>query len=289
MMPKICKIHGELKEEDTRRFLYKSYQCLQCMICNREYDRKRRLSEKRKEYERNRKNRPDYKEKIKQYAENYKKRRRVVSREYYLSHKNDTEFKRKNNEQSRVQYVRNKEAFSDSYIKKILKVYKNATPEMIESKKQQILEFRRLRKEIKLNKELLINRREELRKDREERGIIKVCKIHGELKIEQILSVRNGKKSKNKIVICTQCKNGRSKVNYEKNKDYLRGKNKLYRDKNIESIRKRIRSWHINLSDGYVITRLSRHTNIKREHITQELIDLKRSVIMIKRKIKELK
>jgi hypothetical protein len=46
MTIKICKKHGELKEEDIKRFISKGYHCSSCRICAREYDKKRPNTEK---------------------------------------------------------------------------------------------------------------------------------------------------------------------------------------------------------------------------------------------------
>lgn len=286
---KICKKHGELKEEDTRKYIYKGYQCRNCRICLREYDRKRSSTEKRKEQNRIRSRNPENKIKARAREIAYKERRRVVNRELYHSKKNDVQFREKIKKNSNASYQRMKESFNDSYVKKILRIYKDATPEIIENKRLQIIEYRSLIKENKLKREVLIKQRKELIEDRKLRGIVKYCKIHGELTEEYTWFVKNGTQSLNKIHICITCAKKSSKESYINNFEKIKKRNKDYAVKNKEQVLERTRQWSLGLADKYVQRFFIKNSNITPEHITYELLDLKRALILLKRKLLEIK
>lgn len=288
MVIKNCKKHGYLQEKDIRSYIYKGYECLQCRLCNREWDKKKRQNEIYKQKALERRQRPEYKEKDKIRAQAYKLRRRIVNRQLYQTKKNDTLYKSKVKKWSDNKYQRMKENFDDSYIKKILKIYKNATPEMIESKRQQILEFRKIRNELKINRELLSKKNEEIKQYRKIHEILKTCKIHGDLKKDEVYYVSNGKKSISKIYICIHCKNKSSKISYDSNKPRRRKIRNIYSEKNREACRIYGKKWVERLPDSYIIRYFTKNTSLRKEDISPELLKLKRSLIMLKRKIRDM-
>lgn len=100
----------------------------------------------------------------------------------------------------------------------------------------------------------------------------------------------------------------RSKRYIEENRDIVRERKKLerqtpqykemrerYRERNKERImqqeriiKKRYADFHCkNLTDEYIITRLISWANIKREHVTPELIEMKRLEIQFERLLRE--
>lgn len=284
--PKICKKHGELQEKDIRMFSHKGYKHIQCRPCNREWDKVKRQKKEYKEKALARSSTPESKEKAKIRAIAYRERRRVVASALYQRKKNNPDFKDKNNKYSKKKYQQMKDAFDDNYVKKVLKVYAHATPEMIESKKQQILEFRKIRNEMKKNKELLFKQKEEIKLYREINGIVKVCKYHGDLKKEDCYFVLNGTESTQRIYKCKSCEKIRRMEYYENNFSNINERQKLYAQKNKEAIRNRTKDWYQRLSDAYVRRFFMKNTQIKAEHITPELLELKRISLRLKRKIR---
>lgn len=288
---KVCKKHGELEEKDVRIYFLKGYKCKQCKICNREYNRKRTSTEKRKEYEKNRKSSPLYKEKQKIYENKYKERRRMLNRELYHKKKNDPDYIDKTKKWRNNSYQKSKDAMSDSYIKKILRIYKNATPEMIENKRKEILEFRKLKEELKLRKQQkkdLIRQTKENNNQKKLNGIVKTCFKHGDLTKNDAYLIKNGKKAINKLWFCKLCKNDYGKKKYEKYKDVIKIKQKIYIKNNKEKIRKKQKEWLEKAPDCYVAKYFT-NIGIPKEMLTPDIIDLKRKQLLLKRKIKEKK
>jgi hypothetical protein len=289
---KVCKKHGKLDRKDIRVFIYKGYTCKQCLICNREYDRTRyQTSEKRREYEKNRKASPEYTEKRKLYEKNYKDRRRVVNRELYHKKKGDTDYQEKCKKWRNNGYARSKEKMDESYIKKIIKIYKNATPEMIENKRKEILEFRRLRDESKIkkqNKKDLIKKLKEEKEHKKLNGIVKTCSTHGDLTEKQAYLLSNGKKAINRYWFCIQCAHQYRKIQYEKHKDEIRIKHKIYVKNNKEKVLKRQKYWVEKAPDSYVAKYFTK-VGIPKESLTAELLDLKRQQLLLKRKVRRMK
>lgn len=133
---------------------------------------------------------------------------------------------------------------------------------------------------------------------------IKICKTHGDLKEEDILFRKNNKG--NKINVCGICKKQQDKKSYEKHKDRKIKCNLEYTRKNKEIInimRKRTREKNKEklkvdrkeknkkqceqLTDNYVRKLLSRFSSLKYKDIPDELVQLKRYTIAIKRHVKE--
>jgi hypothetical protein len=287
IISKTCKKHGILEEKDIRITIIKGWTCKQCRICNREYDVIKRQNPiyKQKRLENSR--RPENRIKQKKLAISYKERRRVVALALYYKNKNNPEFKKKEKLWGSNSYKRGKETISDGYIKKLLRIHKDATPELIQEKRLQVIEFRKLKEDIKLQKKLLIEQNEKIKNYRIAHGIIKICKIHGELTTEECHFVKHGVKTMNKIYICRLCKNEKTKKYYYENIESSTKTKLLYRENNLELARKRSRDWHIELSDGYMRRLLIQNTNIKPEDITKDLIHLKKSLLMLKRNLRE--
>ena len=139
MISKRCKKHGDLKPEDIRIDKKYGREYKNCVICRREYQQKQTLSGKRKELSRKRRLKPDFLEKRRMYDKNYHERRLIVAKAMYERKKNDPCFKEKNNKRSLNRYKVIKESFHDSYVKKVLRFHKDATPEICELKRQIIL------------------------------------------------------------------------------------------------------------------------------------------------------
>ena len=184
-----------------------------------------------------------------------------------------------------------KESMTDAYIKKVLKVYSKATPEMIENKRKEILELRRVREESKAKKQAkkyLISKLREEKKLKELNGIVKNCHIHGDLTSNQAYFASNGTKSINKQWFCKECKNQKGKSGYIKNRDTIIKRHKEYALKNIDTIRERTKQWYVRMSDKY-IARYFTKVGIPINDIPRELIELKKTQLMIKRKLRKIK
>lgn len=286
---KTCSKHGELSPVDIRVFDYKGYQCKQCRLCNKEIDKKRIRTEvyRQRKLEKSREPEERAKQKIRAIA--YRARRRVVSKALHERKREDPEYQRKLKHYRDTSYQRSKELFNDSYIKKVLKIYKNATPEQIEYKKKEILAYREARKELLEKRKTLADLKEKRKIYLKENNIVKVCLYHGELTIEQANYSSNGKKYLSKVYRCKQCVNKKSAKGYIKHYGRHTAKQLEYRVNNRESINARSRKWYQSLQDRYVSRLLSANTGLVFEDIDPKLIELKRNLILIKRKIKEIK
>ncbi len=113
--------------------------------------------------------------------------------------------------------------------------------------------------------------------------IIKICKRHGELTIENIKFQQNSKR-------CRLC---------------LNDSHKKYRINNKDKCNQRVYKWHkLNrkmvqakyghrrkekLYDGYITGILVHGTTLKRNEIPVTVIETKRNLMLLKRKIKEIK
>lgn len=281
---RICQTHGKLEEKDIRVIIQKGYKCRQCRLCNKEWDKQKRQKESYKKKMLERSRLPEQREKQRKLAIAYRDRRRVVARALYQRKKDDPDFRNKQNEYSKKKYRKMKESFDDNYIKKVLKIYKDATPEMIETKRLEIIELRKIREKIKEEKEHLSNELEKRKKDREARGIIKICSYHGELTADQTYIVSNGKKCINKIHRCKMCNKEKSLMSYRKNIDHIKDRHKIYAEKNKDKVIERTKRWYIEMSDAYIKRLLTKNTELKSENITQDLIELKKVLLKIKRK-----
>lgn len=150
----------------------------------------------------------------------------------------------------------------------------------------------------------------------EKREIVKVCKVHGELTIDSVLSqllksgntylrckfceydcIKKWKKNNPEIAKEISRKNNlRSKQYYKKyrikNKAALSEKNKKNYIKTKESVLNRTKEYEENhrknITDIH-IKRLLRMNGIPKDFQCPELIELKRAQVMLKRKIEELK
>lgn len=141
--------------------------------------------------------------------------------------------------------------------------------------------------------------------------IIKTCKTHGALKREQVV-----KKTKSatgeQLYRCKACLSIFHRNHYEKNRErllkqtkdfnnadrerYLTRKRKyskkyreLHGDEERLRIRKQDRKYIDNLDDRYVKKLLTKRSNMKGTDMPQQLINLKRVIVKIKRKVKEIK
>lgn len=170
----------------------------------------------------------------------------------------------------------------------MLKIYKDATPELIENKRLEILEFRNRKEKIRLEKELLSKKYEEIKKEKEINGIVKVCKFHGNLVMEDCYLSKNGKKSISKIYICKACKNVKGTIYYNNNIDKIRMRQKIYTKNNKEVVRERCKKWVERLADPYVVRFFTKDTKLKSGDVPQELISVKKELIKLKRIIREI-
>jgi len=289
MKRKKCEIHGELTVEQTRIFLYKGYTRMQCRECNKTYDKNKKRTETYRQRRLEKSRTPEEKEKARIRAIAYRARRRIVAKAAYQRKKDDPEFIKARRESNNRQYQKMKEEFNDNYIKKLLRIYKDATPEQLIYKRQEILEFRRIRAELKKQREIISEKKAQRKKYIEENGIVKTCKIHGDLKKEDTYFASNGKKCLNKIFVCRKCHLDKSQKTYEKNRDLYQEKHRKYANDNKASVKERNKRYVDNLADKYVAKLIIKNTGIKFEDIDPKLIDLKRTLIQIKRKIKGMK
>lgn len=101
----------------------------------------------------------------------------------------------------------------------------------------------------------------------------KICKVHGELTSEQInVCIRNNRSH----MQCRACYKAAKKRYRETEKGIKR-----HKEKHLKRC--------INLSDNYVKSLLIGNTKIKIDNIDPKLLDLKRILLKIKRKIREKK
>lgn len=154
--------------------------------------------------------------------------------------------------------------------------------------------------------------------------IVKVCKVHGELKESECLKRIEKRSREPKLYyICRVCnkekqkkyrtkpgmkerlreKSKIDKVRFkegiykarkkwkEANKEKLREQQNAWRAKNLEFARELVRNkqkkWRDELHDNYIKNNLGRALGLKAGEIPKELLDLNRTVIMLKREIKE--
>jgi transposase-like protein len=137
------------------------------------------------------------------------------------------------------------------------------------------------------------------------------CKKHGKLSQDNLIKKGKNKNGSQRFR-CKQCMKGLHRAYYEKNKDKLLRKTKQYREENKELVKKWKRNDQIinrekyrprkrerdkkanrhavkNLTDTYIKHLLTKKSDIKYKDIPQPLIDLKRTVMKIKRLIKRNK
>lgn len=133
--------------------------------------------------------------------------------------------------------------------------------------------------------------------------IVKTCKVHGNLSIDNIRS-RKGKKSGSIRYYCYLCSVEGQKRSYEKHKENYKKRNLEYTRNNkdkIKKIRIKCRSknrekfnehyrikYNIqcqNLDDNYIKMILCRYGNLSFKDITVEMIEYKRIALLIKRNI----
>jgi hypothetical protein len=264
---------------------------MQCHECNKSYRRNR--TPERKEIYRQRKleksRRPEEKEKARIKAIAYRPRRRIVTNAAYQKKKDDPEFIKARRDRGNIAYRKMKQELNDGYIKKLLRTYKDASPEQILYKRQEVLEFRKVRADLQEQRKILFEKKTQRKKYIEDNGIIKTCRVHGDLKREDTYFTNNGKNYINKIFICKKCNRESSQKTYESNLDAYRKQNREYARKNKAVIKEKIKRRIENLEDRYVARLLVGNTGIKFEDIDPKLINLKRTLIQIKRKIKEMK
>lgn len=140
--------------------------------------------------------------------------------------------------------------------------------------------------------------------------ITRNCKKHGNLIGSEI--IRKGKlKSGNQAYRCRKCMQELHKNNYNKNKNELYEKIKKYKQENKDLVRKWKRDFFVknrekylpskrlrdrerhkkgvkDLTDDYLKHLISKRSSIKYSDIPKSLIELKRCLLMTKRKISEV-
>jgi hypothetical protein len=213
MIVKICRKHGELEEKDTYVYINgRGHTRKECRLCTSEkyFRRKDKISALRKKrYIKDCQN-PDFlKKQSRRTADRHKKNAIIL---------ND-------------QYIRNQ------LYRKGLKI-NDITSDMILKKKEQIILFRQRKKDIEEKKIARVYNREDLRR----RGIVKVCKNHGELTEDKITIINN-------TYLCDVCR----KVNRE---------------------------------NHYIVESIINSFNLNKSSIPQELIELKRSLLLLKREMR---
>lgn len=117
--------------------------------------------------------------------------------------------------------------------------------------------------------------------------IVKICKIHGALKINEVYM--HGKKN----ITCRKCKINNASKFRKKNPEKIKIYNKKYKYDNKEKIAlsslERSRRHRKNLQDCYIRAKLSKYSHLSCKDIPQELVELKRVQLQIRRHLKELK
>lgn len=154
--------------------------------------------------------------------------------------------------------------------------------------------------------------------------IVKVCMYHGPLDENQ---ANKSKKTNGFSYRCKQCQKESHKKHYEANKEHVKTKQKQYREENKEKVREikrasyrkhgykynsnwkkyrlkrmmcdpekeqientlRKRKARETLTDGYVRNIVVRRSNLKHKDIPQQVVDFARQVLLLKRKLKEIK
>lgn len=83
------------------------------------------------------------------------------------------------------------------------------------------------------------------------------------------------------------------KIWISKNRNKINEVEKLRRERNIDRTREYLRNiqkkWRDNLDDNYIKSQLKAKYKIKQKDIPQWMIDIKRPIIQLRRKIRELK
>lgn len=127
--------------------------------------------------------------------------------------------------------------------------------------------------------------------------IVKTCKHHGDLTEEQVTRVSKIKKYSRQYIYlqCRQCYQGYYKKSFAKQKQkpefkkYRAMAALRWRAKNLERHKKYTKQMNekcrLNLRESYVVSILKKG-GIPDEAMTPDMIDLKRTVIKIRRKIR---
>lgn len=154
-------------------------------------------------------------------------------------------------------------------------------------------------------------------------NIVKVCKHHGELIVDKCFVKTERRWGFKQYYSCKQCKmdsenkwrkkdedhykklRDAQKIKHrdkllasrrlwqKKNKEKLKDQEKIRRDNNIEFFRERgreiQRKWREELNDNYIKTQIIGRSNLVTKDIPKELIPVKRALIQLRRKMKEIK
>jgi hypothetical protein len=124
--------------------------------------------------------------------------------------------------------------------------------------------------------------------------------VHGDLKKEDIAA------TKDKKILCRICRNDYQKKYYVKRSSLRKEQYKKYYKKNNDDIKKHHKEYRINNKDRLINNRIARNfiavteltdeyvkkaiihgSNLKYTEVTNEMIQLKRCSMKIKRKIKQ--
>lgn len=115
---------------------------------------------------------------------------------------------------------------------------------------------------------------------------MKICKVHGELKKNDVYLAKNGTITDKKYVFCIACSKERRKIYYENNKDIVKNKQTEYTFKNKDKIKNYHKKYVEFLPDKYVARFFLKNSNLIFENIPKEILGLKRATILLKRGIK---
>jgi hypothetical protein len=128
--------------------------------------------------------------------------------------------------------------------------------------------------------------------------IHKTCKKHGELYMDDL--IKEGFNSKGQQNYrCKKCSKERRDNHYKKNRDKIMEKQRQYRTNNLryrlihkdrlnEIHSKRKKMYLKTLHDVYIKKCMIGKSRLRSKDIPQALVEIKRIVIQIKRKIKEI-
>lgn len=146
MTPRICKNHGELTIDQIKIRINKNVTRRVCKLCVLEYDRKRGLTEKRKEKSRLRQRTEKACVIRKEKASERKNELKEYAKQYRLKYKNDPIYRKKIRKMSKRAYNKIKKNLSDSYVKRSLCLPKDIIPiELVEMKRALFLLKRKIK------------------------------------------------------------------------------------------------------------------------------------------------
>lgn len=122
--------------------------------------------------------------------------------------------------------------------------------------------------------------------------IVKTCKIHGDLTLEECSPELN-KSKKRYLYRCKKCRVLTSCASQKRRRAKVREKHKQFRQKNLEHCRRYMRDYRQKereyLTDSHILDIITRRTTLRRGDIQPWMVDVKRAHLVLKKYIIELK